>query len=109
MHTFQFTRLRDVAEAIAATATARTTQAGTEMRFIAGGTTLIDLMKLNVEQPDTLVDINHLALAQVESLPVGRAKRSAHSSGTPISHIIPWFSVIIQSCRRPCFPVHLLN
>jgi xanthine dehydrogenase YagS FAD-binding subunit len=86
MHTFQFTRLGDVAEAIAATATARTTQAGTEMRFIAGGTTLIDLMKLNVEQPDTLVDINHLALAQVESLPEGGLKIGALVRNSDLAH-----------------------
>ena len=28
-------------------------------RFIAGGTNLIDLMKLQVETPDKLVDISH--------------------------------------------------
>ena len=32
------------------------------MRFIAGGTTLLDLMKLNVETPARLLDINRLPL-----------------------------------------------
>jgi xanthine dehydrogenase YagS FAD-binding subunit len=36
-------------------------------KFVAGGTTLIDLMKLDVETPNVLVDINHLPLTQVES------------------------------------------
>jgi xanthine dehydrogenase YagS FAD-binding subunit len=36
-------------------------------RFIAGGTTLVDLMKLNVETPDSLVDINLLPLDRVET------------------------------------------
>ncbi|WP_230482551.1 FAD binding domain-containing protein [Sphingomonas sp. Leaf21] len=35
-------------------------------RFIAGGTNLLDLMKLQVETPDTLVDISRLALTEIE-------------------------------------------
>ncbi len=35
-------------------------------RFIAGGTNLLDLMKLQVETPDRLVDISRLDLAKVE-------------------------------------------
>jgi xanthine dehydrogenase YagS FAD-binding subunit len=35
-------------------------------RFIAGGTNLLDLMKLQVETPDALVDIHRLPLADVE-------------------------------------------
>ena len=31
-------------------------------RFVAGGTTLLDLMKLGVETPGVLIDINHLGL-----------------------------------------------
>ncbi|PYR94198.1 MAG: FAD-binding molybdopterin dehydrogenase [Acidobacteria bacterium] len=34
--------------------------------FVAGGTTLVDLMKLNVEVPAALVDINALPLNQIE-------------------------------------------
>ena len=34
--------------------------------FLAGGTTLLDLMKLGVETPATLVDINRLALSEIE-------------------------------------------
>ncbi len=48
-----------------------------EVKFLAGGTTLIDLMKLNVETPDTVVDINRLPLAQVESTSDGGAKIGA--------------------------------
>src|SRR5262249_32519631 len=35
-------------------------------RFLAGGTNLVDFMRLNVEPPTRLVDINHLPLAQVQ-------------------------------------------
>jgi xanthine dehydrogenase YagS FAD-binding subunit len=36
-------------------------------KFLAGGTNLVDLMKYRVESPTTLIDINHLDLAQVTS------------------------------------------
>ncbi|CAN5795836.1 xanthine dehydrogenase family protein subunit M [soil metagenome] len=35
-------------------------------RFIAGGTNLLDLMKLQIETPDRLVDISRLDLAEIE-------------------------------------------
>ncbi|MBB3881053.1 FAD binding domain-containing protein [Sphingomonas pseudosanguinis] len=35
-------------------------------RFIAGGTNLLDLMKLQVETPETLIDISRLALTEIE-------------------------------------------
>ncbi|HEV2215629.1 MAG TPA: xanthine dehydrogenase family protein subunit M [Terracidiphilus sp.] len=40
-------------------------------RLIAGGTTLVDLMKLQVERPAALVDINLLPLDTIEKLPTG--------------------------------------
>src|SRR6266446_3816201 len=71
MKTFQLTRASDSAHAIASAAKASTAQQGAEIRFIGGGTTLIDLMKLNVEQPQTLIDINRLPLDKIEALPDG--------------------------------------
>ena len=35
-------------------------------KFLAGGTNLVDFMKLNVESPARLVDINHLPLGKIE-------------------------------------------
>ena len=66
MKTFALTRATESAQAITAAAKAKTAQQGAEVRFIAGGTTLLDLMKLNVEQPDTLVDITRLPLDKIE-------------------------------------------
>jgi xanthine dehydrogenase YagS FAD-binding subunit len=43
-------------------------------RFIAGGTTLVDLMKLGVEQPPALVDVTALPLDQVEVIDDGPMK-----------------------------------
>jgi xanthine dehydrogenase YagS FAD-binding subunit len=71
MKTFELTRANDNAQAVSTAATATTAQQGAEIRFIAGGTTLIDLMKLNVEVPKKLIDVNHLPLAKIESLPEG--------------------------------------
>src|SRR3979411_957195 len=71
MKTFALTRAKDNAQAIATAAKATTAQQGAEIRFIGGGTTLIDLMKLNVEQPKTLIDITRLPLDKIEALPDG--------------------------------------
>ena len=71
MKTFQITRPRDDGRAIAATVKAKTAQQGADIRFMAGGTTLIDLMKLNVEQPQNLVDVNRLPLDKIEATPDG--------------------------------------
>jgi xanthine dehydrogenase YagS FAD-binding subunit len=67
MHTFEFTRPKDPVAAVAVAAKSKTAQHGADIRFIAGGTTLLDLMKLNVETPDRLVDINRLPLDKIES------------------------------------------
>ena len=40
-------------------------------KFLAGGTNIVDYMKLNVETPDRLVDVNHLPLAQIEMTDTG--------------------------------------
>lgn len=40
-------------------------------KFLAGGTNLVDLMKYEVESPTKLVDIGHLAFAQVTESPDG--------------------------------------
>src|SRR6478736_9906527 len=71
MKMFALTRATDSAQAITAAAKATTAQQGVEIRFIAGGTTLIDLMKLNVEQPQNLVDLNRLPLDKIEATPDG--------------------------------------
>jgi xanthine dehydrogenase YagS FAD-binding subunit len=39
--------------------------------FLAGGTNLVDLMKYQVEQPASLVDINHLPLTKIEKTASG--------------------------------------
>jgi xanthine dehydrogenase YagS FAD-binding subunit len=77
MKTFEFIRPPDSDAAIASAAQARTAQQGAEVRFIAGGTTLIDLMKLNVEAPARLLDINRLPLDKIETTSDGGLKIGA--------------------------------
>jgi xanthine dehydrogenase YagS FAD-binding subunit len=40
-------------------------------KFVAGGTNLLDLMKLEVETPTHLIDVNHLGLDKIEDTPDG--------------------------------------
>ncbi|TMG14557.1 MAG: xanthine dehydrogenase family protein subunit M [Chloroflexi bacterium] len=77
MHTFEFIRPADAAAAVTAAAQASTAQQGADVRFVAGGTTLLDLMKLNVETPARLIDISRLPLATVEATPDGGLKIGA--------------------------------
>src|SRR3954467_15350148 len=77
MKTFEFTRPADVGAAIAPAARARTAQQGADVRFVAGGTTLIDLMKLNVETPARVLDINRLPLDKIEAAADGGLKIGA--------------------------------
>jgi len=46
-------------------------------RFISGGTNLLDLMKLGIEQPSHLVDISRLPLKDIEALPDGSLRIGA--------------------------------
>src|SRR6059036_2167308 len=77
MKTFEFIRPADSATAIATAAQARTAQQGAEVRFVAGGTTLLDLMKLNVETPGRLLDINRFPLDKIETTADGGLKIGA--------------------------------
>jgi xanthine dehydrogenase YagS FAD-binding subunit len=70
MRPFDYSAATDAAEATQLVAMSPRT------RFIAGGTTLVDLMKLDVETPTRLVDINrlgerHAYMNDVASLPDG--------------------------------------
>src|SRR5262245_47692604 len=77
MHTFEFERATDSAAAVETAARAKTAQQGADVRFVAGGTTLLDLMKLNVEMPARVVDINRLPLDKIEATTDGGLKIGA--------------------------------
>ena len=65
MRGFTYERANSLAEAVA---TAAHTNGA---KFIAGGTNLVDLMKLQVETPTHLIDINDLGLDKIETKPDG--------------------------------------
>src|SRR3954452_590524 len=86
MNPFEFIRPADPAAAVVAASRARTAQQGADVRFLAGGTTLIDLMKLNVETPARVLDINRLPLDQIEAAPDGGLKVGATERNSDLAH-----------------------
>ena len=72
MESFQLKRVANVSQAIDSANPAANGQAnGAPIRFLAGGTTLLDLMKLDVERPAQVIDIHRLPLDQVEAIDGG--------------------------------------
>jgi len=86
MDAFRFNRATTVDQAIQSGAHSTTAQQGAEVRFVAGGTTLIDLMKLTVERPKEIVDINGLALDRIESTPSGGLVIGALARNADVAH-----------------------
>ena len=68
MRNFQYASSTGVQDAIAALAVNR------GARVVAGGTTLIDLMKLDVETPSEIIDINRLPLSDISETAAGGAR-----------------------------------
>lgn len=54
-------------------------------KFIAGGTNLIDLMKLQIEQPMHLIDINRIGLDTIEATPEGGLRIGATVRNTDLA------------------------
>ncbi|MET0308092.1 MAG: xanthine dehydrogenase family protein subunit M [Sphingomonas sp.] len=79
MKSFSYERARTPAEAAAIVA--RTQGA----RFIAGGTNLLDLMKLQIETPTHLVDVNGLQLDRIEATPEGGLRIGALVRNTDLA------------------------
>ena len=79
MKAFTYQRVHTPAEAAAASA--RTPGA----RFIAGGTNLLDLMKLEIETPTHLIDVNGLALDKIDSIPDGGLRIGALVRNTDLA------------------------
>lgn len=83
MRPLSYARVADVDAAVALVS------ADPASEFLAGGTTEIDLVRLGVHRPDRLVDINALALAEVEELDdgglrIGALARMSDVARTPI-------------------------
>jgi xanthine dehydrogenase YagS FAD-binding subunit len=65
---------------------ARASAASADARYLAGGTTLVDLMKLEVERPAVVVDINRLALGDIRELPDGSVRVGGLVRNSDMAH-----------------------
>ncbi|MGI4849688.1 MAG: FAD binding domain-containing protein, partial [Janthinobacterium lividum] len=121
MHTFELTRAQSVLEAVrlgaqGANAAPVTNASGANsaakgaqsdaatampaMRFLAGGTTLLDLMKLDVEQPSQVLDISRLPLADITATADGGLKIGAMVRNADLAHdprVIKDYAVLSQA------------
>ena len=71
MYPFTYSRASDQETALKEIAASEHT------KLLGGGTNLIDLMKMGVERPDKLIDINRLPLSKIEELPEGGVRIGA--------------------------------
>ncbi|WP_416980984.1 FAD binding domain-containing protein [Streptomyces sp. T028] len=99
MHPFAYTRASDTREAL---------DAGRRGgRYIAGGTTLVDLMRETVERPGTLVDISALPLHEVTAterggLRIGALVRMADAAAHPkVRSLFPVISEALELSASP--------
>ncbi|KQB53687.1 xanthine dehydrogenase [Pseudomonas endophytica] len=80
MRALEYTRATSPEQAIA-------THARTEATaFLAGGTTLLDLVKIDIMQPDRVIDVHTLDLDQIEILSDGRTRIGAMVTNTELAH-----------------------
>ncbi|RVG74016.1 FAD binding domain-containing protein [Sinorhizobium meliloti] len=79
MRAFSYERVSSIEAAARAAA-------GTDgAKFIAGGTNLLDLMKLEIETPSHLVDVNRLAMDMIEATPEGGLRIGALVRNTDLA------------------------
>ena len=79
MKSFTYERAQSPAQAAAAAARVR------GAKFIAGGTNLLDLMKLEIETPTHLIDVNGLAFDKIETTPEGGLRIGALVRNTDLA------------------------
>ena len=80
MNPFTYARAARPEEAVAAVAGDR------GAKFLAGGTTLVDLLRLDVETPSALVDVSALPLGRIESLPGGGLSIGANVKNSDLAN-----------------------
>lgn len=81
MKPFEYSRVSDDKAAVAAAQAANA-------KFLGGGTNLVDLMKLEIEQPDMLVDVSRLPHEEIEQteegLRIGAAVTNSALAADPV-------------------------
>jgi xanthine dehydrogenase YagS FAD-binding subunit len=110
MRPFHFQRARDAADAVGAAASVSQPMAAVEVptQFLAGGTVLVDLMKLDVMRPARVIDIAPLAARHSEiqfkdgELRLGGLVRMADAADHPL--IRREFPVIAQALENAASP-----
>src|SRR5262245_59783802 len=80
MINFQYARANDVGDAV------RQIAGDPNAKFVAGGTNLIDLMKMDVERPTKVIDITRLPLKQIENTPGGGLRIGALVRNTDLAY-----------------------
>src|SRR5262249_17609349 len=80
MINFHYARANDVRDAVSQIA------GDPNAKFVAGGTNLIDLMKMDVERPTKVIDITRLPLKQVENTPAGGLRIGALVRNTDLAY-----------------------
>ena len=93
MRNFDYTRAADPVQAI-------TFHAQLPSSYLAGGTTLLDLMKIDVMRPQRVVDVNRLPLNRIEPLSDGRLRIGAMVTNTALANdarIISDYPVLSQA------------
>src|SRR6266700_3519155 len=86
MQPFELITVDTIQDAVKAQSSSPTAQQGAPIRYIAGGTNLVDYMKLNVEAPRQLVDINGLNLGKIEPLPGGGLRIGALARNSAVAY-----------------------
>ena len=99
MHPFAWLRAESVGDAVSSGARGA--------KYLAGGTTLVDLMKQGVERPKTLVDIARLPLGRIETTPSGGLRIGALVTNTAVARdetIVTKYPVLSQAILSGASP-----
>ena len=79
MRHFDYSRADSVDQAVATYSGAK------DASFLAGGTNLLDMVKLDIMRPELMVDVNRLQLNQIEEQDDGRLKLGAMVSNAALA------------------------
>jgi xanthine dehydrogenase YagS FAD-binding subunit len=96
MQQFQFSSATSIDQAVKSQA-----------RILAGGTNLVDMMKLDVERPSALIDINGLALSDIKPTPNGGLLLGALSRNSDVAHhptVLRDYAVLSQAILSGASP-----
>ncbi|HQP19186.1 MAG TPA: FAD binding domain-containing protein, partial [Phenylobacterium sp.] len=94
MRPFTYERATDVEGAVRAVA------GNPDARFLAGGTNLLDLMKLEIERPTHLVDVGRLPLSAIEATAEGGLRIGAMATNSQVAadaQVRALYPVLVQA------------